>query len=65
MSNIIPRRPGMTFEKCERAINMLTAGTSAGDVAWHLQRHKLTRSRLQNRFQQIGRPFSHDFIPMQ
>ena len=26
MSNVIPRRPGMTFEQRERAIGMLTAG---------------------------------------
>ena len=54
MSNIIPRRPGMTFEQCERAIGMFTAGMSARDVARHLQRHKSTISRLMNRFQQTG-----------
>ena len=54
MSNVIPCRPGMTFEQCERAIGMLTAGMPARDVAWHFQRHKSTISRLQNRFQQTG-----------
>ena len=35
MSNVIPRRPGMTFEQRERAIGMLTADMSARDVARH------------------------------
>ena len=35
MSNVIPRRPGMTFEQRERA----TAGMSARDVARHFQLH--------------------------
>ena len=39
MSNVIPRRPGMTFEQSERAIGMLTAGMSARDVARHSQNH--------------------------
>ena len=54
MSNVIPRRPGMTFEQHERAIDMLTAGMSARDVALYFQRHESTISRLQNRFQQTG-----------
>ena len=54
MPNVIPRRPGMTFEQRERAIGMLTAGISARDVARHFQRHELTISRLLNRFQQAG-----------
>ena len=37
MSNVIPRRPGMIFEQCERASDMLTAGMSARDVAQHFQ----------------------------
>ena len=40
MSNVIPRRPGMTSDQSERA--MLTAGMSARDVAWHFQRHEST-----------------------
>ena len=52
MSNVVPRRPGMTFEQRERAIGMLTAGMSARDVARHFQRHESTISRLLNRFQQ-------------
>ena len=40
MSNVNPRRPGMTFEQRERAIGMLTAGMSARDVARHFQRHE-------------------------
>ena len=52
MSNVIPRRPGMTFKQCERAICMLTAYTLARDVAWHFQRHESTITRLLNRFQQ-------------
>ena len=54
MSNVIPRRPGMTFEQRERAIGMLTAGMSAKDFARHFQRHESTISRLLNRFQQTG-----------
>ena len=54
MPNVIPRRPGMTFEQLERAIGMLTAGMSARDVTRHFQRHELTISRLLNRFQQTG-----------
>ena len=54
MSNVIPPRPGMTFEQRERAIGMLTAGMSARDVARHFQRHESTISRLLNRFQQNG-----------
>ena len=54
MSNIIPRRPGMTSEQRERAIGMLTAGMSARDVAWHFQLHESTISRLLNRFQRIA-----------
>ena len=54
MSNVIPRRPGMTFEQHERAIGMLTASMSARDVARHFQRHESTISRLLNRFQQTG-----------
>ena len=54
MSNVIPGRPGMTFEQRERAICMLTAGMSARDVARHFQRHELTISRLLNRFQEPG-----------
>ena len=54
MSNVIPRRPGMTFEQRERTIAMLTAGMSARDVARHFQRHESTVSRLLNRFQQTG-----------
>ena len=50
MSNVILRRPGMTFEQRERAIGLLTAGMSARDVA----RHESTISRLLNRFQQTG-----------
>ena len=57
MSNVIPRRPGMTFEQRERDISMLTAGMSARDVARHFQRHESTVSRLLNRFQQTG---NHD-----
>ena len=52
MSNVIPRRPGLTFEQRERAIGMLTAGMSARDVARHFRRHESTISRLLNRFQQ-------------
>ena len=51
------RRPGMTlitFEQCEKAIGMLTAGMSVREVARHFQRHELTISRLLNRFQQTG-----------
>ena len=44
-----------TFEKCERAVSMLTAGMSARDVARHFQHHLLTISRLLNRFQQTGK----------
>ena len=33
MSNVIPRRPGITFEQNERAIHMLTSGMLARDVA--------------------------------
>ena len=44
----------MTFEQSERAIGMLTAGMSSRDVAWHFQHHKLTTSRILNRFQQTG-----------
>ena len=54
MSNVIPRRPGMTFEQRERAIGMLTAGMSARDAAWQFHRHESTISRLLNRFQQLG-----------
>ena len=54
MSNLIPRRSGMTFEQRERAIGMLTAGMSARDVARHFQRHESTISRLLNRFQLTG-----------
>ena len=54
MSNVIPRRPGMTFEQCERAIGMLTTGMSARDVARHFQRNESTISQLLNRFQQTG-----------
>ena len=54
MSNIIPRRPGITFKQRERAIGILTAGMSARDVARHFQRHESTISRLLNRFQQTG-----------
>ena len=52
MSNVIGRPPGMTFEQRERAIGMLTAGTSARDVARHFQRHESTISQLLNRLQQ-------------
>ena len=52
MSNVIPCRPGMMFEKRERAFGMLTSGMSARDVARHFQRHESTVSRLLNRFQQ-------------
>ena len=31
MSNVIPSRPGMTFEQREGTIGMLTAGMSARD----------------------------------
>ena len=44
----------MTFEQRERAIDMLTAGMSARDVAWHFQRHESTISRLLNRFHLTG-----------
>ena len=54
MSNVIPRRPGMTSEQRERAIGMLTAGLSAREVARHFQRHESTISQLLNRFQQTG-----------
>ena len=54
MSNVIARRPGMTFEQCERAIGILTAGMSARDVARHFQRHQSTISRILNIFQQTG-----------
>ena len=54
MSNVIPRRPGMTFEQRERAIGMLTAAISARDVARHFLRHESTISRLVNRFQLTG-----------
>ena len=54
MSNATPCRPGMTFEQCERAIGLLSAGMSARDIAWHFQRHKSTISQLLNRFQQTG-----------
>ena len=52
MSNVIPRRPGMTFEQRERAIGMLTAVMSARDIARHFQRHESTTSGVLNRFQQ-------------
>ena len=48
------RRTGMTFEQCERAIGMLTAGMLARDVTWHLQCHESTVSQLLNIFQQNG-----------
>ena len=35
MSNVIPRRPRMTFEQRVRAIGMLTAGLSARDITRH------------------------------
>ena len=54
MSNVIPSRPGMTFEQRKRAIGILTAGMSARDVSRHFQRHESTISRLLNRFQQTG-----------
>ena len=54
MSNVIPRRPGMTFEQRERAIGMLTAGMSARDIARHFQLCESTISRLLNRFQPTG-----------
>ena len=54
MSNVIPRRPGVTFEQCERAIGMFTASMSARDIARHFQRHKSTISRLLDRFLQTG-----------
>ena len=54
MSNVVPRRPGMTFEQRERGIGMLSAGMSETDVARHFQRHESTISRLLNRFQQTG-----------
>ena len=54
MSNLIPCRPGMTFEQRERAIGMLNAGMSARDVAQHFQHHEWTISRPLNRFQQTG-----------
>ena len=44
MSNVIPCRLGMTFEQCETAIGMLTAGMSARDVARHFQCHESTIS---------------------
>ena len=47
-------RPGMTFELCERAIRMLTAGMLARDIVRHFQSHESTISRLLNRFQQTG-----------
>ena len=52
MSNVIPSRPGMTFEQSERAIGMLTASMLARDVAWRFQHHESTISQLLNRFQQ-------------
>ena len=54
MSNVIPRRPGMTFKQREKAIGMLTAGMSARDVARHFQRHESTINRLLNRFLPTG-----------
>ena len=54
MSNVIPRRPVMTFEQREKAIGMLTDDMPARDVARHFQRHESTNSRLLNRFQQPG-----------
>ena len=54
MSNVISRRPGMTFEQRERAISMLTVGMSTRDVARHFQRHESTIRRLLNIFQQTG-----------
>ena len=54
MSNVIPRRAGMTFEQLERAIGILTCGMSARDVARHFQPHRSTISRLLNRFQKTG-----------
>ena len=50
----IPRRPGIKFEQCERAIGTLTAGMSARAFGRHFQRHESTISRLPNRFQQTG-----------
>ena len=44
VSNAIPRRPGILFEQCERAIWMLTTGMSARDVAGHFQCHESTIS---------------------
>ena len=55
MSNVIPRRRGMTFEQRDRAIGILTAGMSARDIARHFQRHESTISRQLNRFQQSGK----------
>ena len=54
MSNVIPRRPGMTFEQRERAIGMLTASMSARDFDRHFKRHESTISRLLNKLQQTG-----------
>ena len=54
MSNVIPRRPGMTFEQRERAIGMPSADMSPRDVSRHFQRHQSTIRRLLNRFQQTG-----------
>ena len=44
----------MTFAHHERAIGMLTACMLTRDVARHFQCHKLTISKLLNRFQQTG-----------
>ena len=38
--------PGMTFEKRERVIGMLTAGMSARDVARHSQHHESTTEQI-------------------
>ena len=54
MLNVIPRRPGMTFEQRERAIGMLTTGMSKRDIAQHFQRHESTISQLLDKFQQTG-----------
>ena len=54
MSNVIPCRPGMTFEQRERAISMLPTGMLARDFARHFQCHESTISRLLNRSEQTG-----------
>ena len=56
MSNVIPRRPGMMFERRERAIGMFTVGMSAKDVARHFQQidNKSTTEQISVNWERRG-----------